>query len=73
MMDLQSIYSSLSEMSPEEINGRISFYLIRYKNGNPLIYKPEIQQEVQVELVNLFLDDFKKEKRREIQQEDYDF
>ncbi|EDN7416515.1 DUF4868 domain-containing protein, partial [Listeria monocytogenes] len=52
---------------------RISFYLIRYKNGNPLIYKPEIQQEVQVELVNLFLDDFKKEKRREIQQEDYDF
>ncbi|WP_270995648.1 Kiwa anti-phage protein KwaB-like domain-containing protein [Listeria seeligeri] len=48
-------------------------YLIRYKNGSPLIYAPEIQQDVQVELVNLFLDDFKKEKRRGIQQEDYDF
>ncbi|MBC1490657.1 Kiwa anti-phage protein KwaB-like domain-containing protein [Listeria booriae] len=72
-MDINKVYRDLSELSKEQLNGRVSLYLIRYRSEEPLVYKPEIQEEVQWELAQIFLDYFKADKTRNKDQEAYDF
>ncbi|HFK0223651.1 TPA: Kiwa anti-phage protein KwaB-like domain-containing protein, partial [Listeria monocytogenes] len=57
----------------KKCNGKVALFLIRYKAGAPLFYKPHIQQEVQEELLDIFLDEFKNTAKRNVNQEEYDF
>lgn len=71
-INIEEMYTKIENLR-EKCNGKVALFLIRYKKEEPLFFKPHIQQEVQEELLDIFLDEFKNISKRNVQQEEYDF